>query len=122
MRMAGLGTRTHLALVYPSVMWADVGSICLWEKGKALAWGGLSLGSGEPLGIWMVVLGSEQGTRETPGSWGTPQPRQEGHSWIAASKLKWRMALGGLVWAPLLCLAMTSQEGQDQPGGTDPSP
>lgn len=41
-----------------------------------------------------------------------PSQGRRDTSWVAAGKLKQRMASGGLVWAPLLCPAVTSQEGQ----------
>lgn len=83
---------------------------------EALVWGGLSLGSGKLLGICVVVLGSEQGPREEETPWLLWRPSQggRGSSPVAAGKLKWRMASGGLVWALLLCPAVTSCEGQLQ--------
>lgn len=74
MWMAGPCIWTHLALVCLSVMWANEGDVCLWERRRALVGGGLSLGSGELLDICMVVLGSEQGTWEEE-----TQPRPEGY-------------------------------------------
>ena len=75
MQMAGLCLWTCLAFVCPSVMWAG-GGMYLGQEGE-----GLSLGSGELLGTWMVVPGSEQRTweKETPLVAVETQPRQEGY-------------------------------------------
>lgn len=81
---------------------------------------GLSLGSPQPevggaagnLGV--VVLGSKQGVWEKKALWllWRHSCGRKDTPWVSAGKLKQRMASGGLAWAPLLCLTVTSQEGQ----------
>lgn len=73
---------------------------------------GLSLGSGELLGTWMVVPGSEQRTweKETPWLLSRPSPGRRDTSWVSAGKLKQRM-----VWCGLLCSARCDPSGGAAP-------
>lgn len=81
---------------------------------------GLSLGRPQPEvggaagNFGVVVLGSKQGVCEEGALWllWRHSCGRKDTPWVSAGKLKQRMASRGLVWAPLLCLTVTIQEGQ----------
>ena len=80
MQMSGLDTQARLALVCPSVMRADAGDVCLWEKV-----GGLGVGRPQS-GVWQAAGNLYGGAGVRAGDLGRGNPlvavesqlRQEG--------------------------------------------